>query len=266
MTEFLDRPAGRVAYDDTGGDGPLLVAFPGMGDVRALYRFAVPALAAAGHRVVTMDIRGHGESSTGWDDHGPVAIGGDVLALLRALDGGPAVLVGESMTAASAIWVAAEAPELVRGLALLGPAVRFQPPGALARLAMGLVGRAAGFWTAYYRTLYPARPPADLDAYIRALKANLREPGRLAALRAMLAAVQEPRSNRFDEVTAPTLLVMGTADPDFPDPVAEVRWLERQLPARTLLVDGAGHYPLTEFPDVVTPELLAFLSEVVGVR
>ena len=94
MTEFLDRPAGRVAYDDTGGDGPLLVAFPGMGDVRALYRFAVSALAAAGHRVVTMDIRGHGESSTGWDDHGPVAIGGDVLALLRALDGGPAVLVG----------------------------------------------------------------------------------------------------------------------------------------------------------------------------
>jgi pimeloyl-ACP methyl ester carboxylesterase len=266
MTLQLERPGGRLAYDDSGGDGPLVVATPGMGDVRRLYRFAVPALVEQGYRVATMDLRGHGESSVGWDDVSAKAMAGDVLALIQALDAGPAVVVGESMTCASAVQVAADAPELVRGLVLLGPAVRFHDPGPFGRLAMAAVGRSAALWTWYYRSLYPTNPPADFDAYISALRANLREPGRLAALRAVLSSVQVPVDWPFAAVRVPTLLVMGTKDPDFPDPAAEARWLEGLLPApRVLMVDGAGHYPLTEFPDVVTPELLAFLSQVARV-
>ena len=62
---FLQRPEGRIAYDDR-GDGRLVVMVPGLGDVRAEYRFLAPLLVAKGYRVVTMDLRGHGQSSTGW--------------------------------------------------------------------------------------------------------------------------------------------------------------------------------------------------------
>ncbi len=56
-TQFLKRPEGAIAYDDT-GSGPLVVCAPSMGDVRGEYRFLASQLVTAGHRVVTMDLRG----------------------------------------------------------------------------------------------------------------------------------------------------------------------------------------------------------------
>src|SRR5258708_8045411 len=67
-TRYLEVPGGRLAYDDT-GTGPLVVCLPGLGDLRASYRFLAPRLVAAGYRVVPMDLRGLGESSTGWPDY-----------------------------------------------------------------------------------------------------------------------------------------------------------------------------------------------------
>ena len=60
-TALLSRPDGRIAYDAT-GEGPLVVCVPGMGDVRSVYRFLAAALAQAGYRIATMDLRGHGGS------------------------------------------------------------------------------------------------------------------------------------------------------------------------------------------------------------
>jgi pimeloyl-ACP methyl ester carboxylesterase len=65
VTEFLDLPGGRIAYDVT-GEGPLVVCVHGMGDIRGTFRLLTPRLTEAGYRVATMDIRGHGQSSTGW--------------------------------------------------------------------------------------------------------------------------------------------------------------------------------------------------------
>lgn len=75
---YLEREGGRIAYEEAGGSGPVVVCAPGMGDLRGVYRFLAPKLVAAGYRVVTMDLRGHGESSTGWADHRPAAVGDDL--------------------------------------------------------------------------------------------------------------------------------------------------------------------------------------------
>jgi pimeloyl-ACP methyl ester carboxylesterase len=68
-TRFLEIEGGRIAYDDTGGDGFPIIALPGMGDLRAQYRHPSPALQKAGYRIITMDIRGFGESSAEWIDY-----------------------------------------------------------------------------------------------------------------------------------------------------------------------------------------------------
>ena len=122
-TQFLTQPDGVIAYDDMGA-GPLVICIPSMGDLRTEYRFLAPQLVAAGHRVLTMDVRGHGESSTGWPDYTVGAIGSDIVALIRSLAAGPATIVGASMAAGAAVWAAAEAPELVSRLVLIGPFVR----------------------------------------------------------------------------------------------------------------------------------------------
>ena len=97
-TQYLEHDGGRIAFDDTGA-GPLVVCVPGMGDLRAEYRFLTPQLVSAGYRVATMDVRGHGEASVGWADVSVAAIGSDILALIRHLDAGPATIVGTSMAA-----------------------------------------------------------------------------------------------------------------------------------------------------------------------
>src|SRR5215470_6143236 len=107
-TRFLERPEGRIAYDVT-GEGPLVICSPGMGDLRSVYRFFAPPLVDAGFQAATMDLRGHGESDATFGSYDDVATGTDLVALAKHL-GGPAVLVGNSMSAGAAVWAAAEAP------------------------------------------------------------------------------------------------------------------------------------------------------------
>src|SRR6478672_13491401 len=122
-TRFSKVQDGTLAYDDTGA-GPLVICVPGMGDLRGEYRFLAPRLVAAGYRVVTLDVRGHGETSVRWPDYSVAGIGADILSLARALDAGSATIIGTSMAAGAAVWAAAEEPERVAGLVLIGPFVR----------------------------------------------------------------------------------------------------------------------------------------------
>src|SRR5215472_13739662 len=100
MTEFLNVPGGRIAYDVI-GSGSLVVLSHGIGDRRQAYRFLAPMLAQVGYRVATADLRGHGESSIGWPSITRTDIAGDLLALIDHL-GGPAVLVGHSISGGAA--------------------------------------------------------------------------------------------------------------------------------------------------------------------
>jgi pimeloyl-ACP methyl ester carboxylesterase len=263
-TQFLARPGGRVAFD-VQGEGPLVVCVPGMGDVRAVYRFLAPALARAGFRVATMDLRGHGESDTTFTAYDDVAAGGDVLALVEQLGGAPAVLVGNSMGAGAAAWAAAERPAAVAALVLIGPFVREVPVGALARLALRLAlhrpwGSAA--WLSYHRRLYPAAAPPGLAEHRAAIRASLRRPGGWAAFIATTRTSHAPVEARLDDVQAPVLVVMGEADPDFPDPAAEAGLVAERLRGRSLLIPRAGHYPQAEFPDAVSAGVVEFLAAV----
>src|ERR1700735_4749281 len=100
MTQFIDASGGRIAYEVI-GEGPLVVLSHGMGDARSSYRFLAPLIAAAGYRVASVDLRGHGESSTGWSSYTRADSAGDLIALIEAL-GGPAVIVGQCFLGGSA--------------------------------------------------------------------------------------------------------------------------------------------------------------------
>lgn len=265
---FLERPDGRIAYDDTGDAGPVVVCVPGAGDVRAEYRLLRPLLQQAGYRVVTMDLRGLGESSVAWPDYTASATGSDIVALVRQLAAGPVILLGDSYGAGAAAWAAAAMPNDVAGLVLIGPFVRDVELSAeqqqyLAHMITLLQGpQGVDTWLAYYASLYPHTLPADFDDYAARLGQNLREPGRFAALLAMLAASKADVEARLPNVRAATLVVMGTADPDFADPHAEARLVAQRLAGEVVLLDGAGHYPHAEMPDQVAPAIIAFANAV----
>jgi pimeloyl-ACP methyl ester carboxylesterase len=133
----LDVPGGCLAYSDAGA-GPLVIAVPGMGDLRSTYRFLAPKLVAAGYRVISLDLRGHGKSSVRWDDYSVGAVASDILALVAALDAGPAHVIGNSMAAGAAVIAAARKPKAIRSLTLVGPFVRdMMPPWLVSASGLG---------------------------------------------------------------------------------------------------------------------------------
>ncbi|WP_440899529.1 alpha/beta fold hydrolase [Actinosynnema sp.] len=273
MTQHLTLDGGTLAYDLAGDTGPLVVLAHGMGDSRAAYRFVAPLLVAAGHRVATVDLRGHGESSTGWPEHTRTAIAGDLVALIRHL-GGPAVLVGHSISGGAATIAAATAPELVTALVELTPFTRAQEfslrdlahpayrRGVLALLGMAAFG-STGSWLRYLELAYPGPRPADWDARQAEIAAMLREPGRMKALRAMGQGSPADAGAQLANVTCPVLVVQGELDPDWVSPRAEGEAVVADLPAglgRLAVVAGAGHYPHVQFPERVVELVLEFLA------
>src|SRR5215472_10065320 len=122
MTEFLDVPGGRIAFD-VDGSGPLVVLSHGIGVRRQDYRFLAPMLVQAGYRVASADLRGHGESSMGWASINNTDVAGDLLALVDQL-GGPAVIVGHSLSGGAATIAAATQPEQVSGVVEINPFTR----------------------------------------------------------------------------------------------------------------------------------------------
>src|ERR1700678_637821 len=133
-TTYLARPEGRIGYEVV-GVGPPVILVPGMGDLRGAYRFLAPALRDAGYRVASTDLRGHGDSDTSFTSYGDVETAGDVVALIQEL-GGPAVVVGNSMGAGAAAFAAAERPELIIALILVGPFVRNGKTTAMQKLLL----------------------------------------------------------------------------------------------------------------------------------
>ncbi len=264
-TRTLRREEGRIAYDLV-GEGPLVVCVPGMGELRSSYRHNVGALGGAGFRVAAMDLRGHGDSDTTFRRYDDVAAASDALALVEEL-GGPALVVGSSMGAGAAVWAAAERPDLVAGLVLAGPFVRNAPVNPLMAWAFKVAMSgpwAAAVWHSYQPALYPGAKPADFDEHRAAIRASMRRPGRTKAFAATTRTSHAPAEARISEVRAPALVIMGTADPDFKDPTVEADWIVEHLSdAERLLIDGAGHYPHAEAPEVVNPALVAFAEKVV---
>jgi pimeloyl-ACP methyl ester carboxylesterase len=264
-TNHLARPEGRIGYD-VAGEGPLVVLAPGMGDLRAAYRFLAPALRDAGYRVACTDLRGHGDSDTTFSSYGDVETAADILALIEEL-GGPAVVVGNSMAAAAAVIAAADQPALISGLVLVGPFVRNGQVSAVQRALLRLAMArpwAASAWKAYMPKLYAGAKPADFGDYRERVVSSLRRAGYARAFSLTTRTSHDPAEARLPDVAAPALVVMGELDPDFPDPRAEADWIARTLHAEIVMVPDAGHYPQSQQPGMTSEAVVHFLASVNG--
>jgi len=273
MTEFAEVPGGKLSYELT-GEGPLVVLSPGIGDRRQVYRFLAPRLAQAGYLVASVDLRGHGDSTLGWPSITRTDVAGDLIAVIRHV-GGPAVIVGHSLSGGAATIAAAKAPELVSGIVELNPLTRTQSlkAGALLSnpryrrcvtlLLSTQMTRSLGVWMRYLSLAYPTKP-ADWDSYISAMRAKLTEPGRMAEFMKTFKSTPADAAEQLPNVQCPALIIMGIADPDFADPKAEGDAIAAAMSAglaTVATIDGAGHYPQAQCPAEVAALIVAFLKD-----
>ncbi len=257
-TQFLKLNDGTIAYDDTKGNGQPIVLPAMMGDMRQLWRFTRERFVQAGFRVITMDLRGLGESSVNWPAYTIPAMGSDILALIEHLGLKNVIVIGESISAGSVVWAAGERPEYFAGVVVAGPFMRVIKVGAFMKLAKKLAATTPAFWGPFYKSLYKTRKPADFAEYTAKLAKMLREPGRYKATTAMFDATHEESQSHAAMVKAPALVVMGSKDPDFKDPLAEAEILAKMLRAKKVIIEGAGHITPAEFPEEFSEAVIDF--------
>jgi pimeloyl-ACP methyl ester carboxylesterase len=128
----------RLAYT-VHGEGPrLTILLHGLLFSQYMHEALARSLAERGHRVVTLDLLGHGESDRPRDKwrYSMPAFGAQVIALLDHLGEDEAVVMGTSLGANAALEAVAQAPERFRGMivempvldhALIGCAIAFTP-------------------------------------------------------------------------------------------------------------------------------------------
>ena len=268
---------------DVGGpaDGAPVVLLHGGGQTRHAWRSTLQDVAAKGWRVLSVDLRGHGESD--WDDEGDYsfqAFAADVEAISAGLEQ-PPVLVGASLggiASLMAIGEAADPASVARGLVLVDVAPRIEQDG-VKRIGAFMTGNLDGFESldevadaiAAYN---PHRPrPTDLSG----LKKNLRQrdDGRWVwhwdprFVQGRFGSADETRTSSMDPnrlqnaaraITLPVLLVRGRMS----DLLSEegARELQDLVPhARVADVAGAGHMVAGDRNDAFTAAVLDFLDD-----
>lgn len=244
-----------------------------MGDSREAYRFLTPMLVEAGFRVAAVDVRGCGESSIDWPAYTRTDIAGDLVALVQHL-GGPALMVGHSISGGAVTIAAATAPELVTAVVELAPFTRKQSVSlgdlrsatfrrGMTRLLGTAVLGSTKQWAKYLDLAYPGIKPADWDVRMAQMTAMLEQPGRMKVLQKMGKAAPVDAGAQLANVRCPVLVVQGSADPDWASPVAEGEAILADLPAglgQLDVIDGAGHYPHVQYPAEVAASMLTFLD------
>ena len=121
---------------------------------------------------------------------------------------------------------------------------------------------AAMSWNSYLPKLYKGQRPVDFEEYRKSVVSSLRRPGYAKSFSLTTRTDHSVAESRLGEVAAPTLVVMGEQDPDFPDPRAEAEWISHAMHASVVMVPDAGHYPQSQQPEITTSAVLSFLGEV----
>lgn len=269
-TTFHELRSGlRVRVVETGDPGSAPVLFvPGWGCSVYTFRHNMPAFAAAGFRVLAVDLKGHGLSDKpiDADDYtidSLVSHLGDILDVLQL---NRPSLVGHSMGASLVYHFASRFPQRIRALGLLSPVgLCGVPPMALyraltPRFILPLVRRfrprlpvKIALWRVYGRR--GTFTEEDVGQYW----APIRLPNGTVALRELLHSYDwhASRARRLAPIAAAAIAVWGSRDHLMPK--GEIELLRRLIPGIELHeIEGAGHVVPEETPDEVNPLLISF--------
>lgn len=214
-------------------------------------------LEASGHRVVSYDARGHGESTRRPPSVSRAAHVEDAVTLLRELDLAPAILVGQSLGGHTAMLLAADHPGLVHSLVLVeaGPAGR--SPELPAEIAGWLDS-----WPLPFTTLEEATAFLGHEAWARGLeeRADGLRPrfDRDTLVRTMAELSADGYWPQWSRIRCPTLLVRGASGTM---KTAEAAEMPARRPAtRTAVVPGAAHDVHLDRPEPFHREIEKFLA------
>jgi pimeloyl-ACP methyl ester carboxylesterase len=239
-----------VYYVEAGSRRPTLVLVHGSGGDHTTWNPQIEGLASVA-TVVALDLPGHGASSG--DGRDTISgYGNEVRRFLAGLGRGPVILGGHSMGGAIALALALDAPQLLRGLVLVGTGARLKVLPQMFELLEKNYAEAVALMTEHG---WSPSSPAEL----KQLGSKI-----VLATRPDVTRGDFTACNRFDvmerlgEIRLPAIAIVGEEDRLTPPKYAEFL-VARLAGARLVRVPSAGHFVSLEQPDEVNRAIRDFL-------
>jgi pimeloyl-ACP methyl ester carboxylesterase len=250
---LLDRAGTHIFYEVTGplNDRPPLLLSHGYSASAQMWKRNLPAL-AADRRVITWDIRGHGESDAPEDPalYSEALSVEDMAALLDRAEAERAVVGGLSLGGYLSLGFYVRFPERVVGLVLCdtGPGYRR--------------GEARAGWNAQAERIAHNFDQHGLDA-LNASPEVAASPqasaiGLALAARGILAQRDAHVMDALPTIAVPTLVLVGAHDGPY---LAAAEVMAAKIPGATKVVlEGAGHAANIDQPQAFNRAVLDFLA------
>ena len=253
----------RLVYDEygKGGERPI-VLLPGLLFSRKMHRPLAEELSSRGHRVLCLDLLGHGDSDRPPEmpNYSMTQFGAQTIALLDHLDIDQALIGGTSLGANTTLEAAALAPERAKGLliempvldnALLGCAIAFSP------LLLGLTFGAPLVRLGSRVASALPRPGWYLGDMLLDWASQDPKPSASVLQGLFFGRVAPPSSER--RMLTPKALVIGHGR-DPVHPFSDSDMLVRELP-NARLVEASSILELRISPERLTGEIVRFAAE-----
>jgi pimeloyl-ACP methyl ester carboxylesterase len=247
-------------YEDY-GQGPPLLFIHGLGSSTRDWEFQVPDFAES-YRVVTFDLRGHGQSDKPAGPYSLAMFAADTAGLLQALGLDHAHVVGLSLGGGIAFQLAVDAPRVVKTLTIVNSAPELVVRSLGDQLAVWqrlvivrLLGmRRMGEVLSQRLFVKPEHAPLR-EAFVERWAAN--DPrAYLAALRAMIGWSV---TDRLGAIRCPTLVI--TADQDYTPQSVKEAYTAMIPNARLVTISDSRHALPVERPQAFNQALQAFLAQ-----
>jgi len=258
--EHRTRDGVRLAFEQTGSGSPPLVLVHGWTCHQGYFAPQREHFSKR-HRVVSVDLRGHGQSDTPAGEYTIAGFADDVAWLCRELGLSKPVIVGHSMGGMTALEVAARHPDLISAIVVCD-----SPVAVPAELASTLTAFAAALhapnWRTAHRTflndaLFIAADDPQRKAQILADMTSAPDAVTQGCFDAIMAADMEGAARKCK---VPFLYLAAAA------PLADFTKLRRLCPQVVIgQTVGAGHFHQLEVPDQVNAMIERFF-DVCGVR
>jgi pimeloyl-ACP methyl ester carboxylesterase len=245
-----------IRYDAAGKGDPALV-FVHCGGCNRGFWDGQMAYFAAKHRVVALDLAGHGQSGGGRKDWTMAAFGQDVVSVVEALDLKRVVLIGHSLGGPAVLEAARRMPGRVAGLVLVDSWVDFEqriPAEEIEKYVSALQADYRATTTAFLsQYMFSASTPEPVKA--RVLEAVLSVPQEIGVAAVRSSVTYDPLP-ALREIKAPIRAINGDRFP------TNVEGNRRHVPGyQVAIMKGVGHYLMLEQPEAFNALLAEALSE-----
>lgn len=250
---------------------PTVLMLHGGGQNRFSWKNTGQLLADRGHRVISVDTRGHGDSDRAPEaDYALESLTGDVRAVIDQI-GTPVVIIGASMGGLTGIMVADEAgPQLVTKLVLVDVVPRFEKSGS-ARIRDFMFNHVHGFDSLEAGAAAVAEylPHRTKPQSPEGLKKNLRLRDGRWHWHWDPAFLTKPRDDPFDRVDKmeaaamrlqiPILLIRGRLS-DVVSTEGVNDFLQKVPRAEFVELTGAGHTAAGDDNDAFSAAVVGFVD------